>query len=458
MGLLSQRLSRGYEIMDQPERILLKNGLIMANPQDCVVSPHFNTLLEFCEIVSVNFKEEPDAGEVIVIDCSGCLIAPGLVNGHIHGAMSLFRGIADDLPLEKWLNDYIFPAEAAFVNPEFVELGSTLACAEMALNGITTFADGYFFMERSADAAVNVGLRSVIAQGILDYPTPDCQQGLWTRRVEEFLASIQRNTMAQPALFCHSPYLCGPETFARAKEICASNGIRLFSHVAETRLEVQVINERYGKTPVQYLKDLGVLGPDFVGIHCIHLNDEDIRILGDTGARVIHCPESNMKLASGAADVVKMRAEGILMGLGTDGPASNNNLDLLEEMRSASLSAKLSTLNPESLRAQELLNMGTLEGAKVLGLDGLIGAISPGKAADIIVIDMDKPHLTPMYDPVSHLVFAANGSDVRDVIVNGALIVHNRKLLTIDLPDLLDRCRNMAAGIAEKVELQSFGV
>ncbi len=444
--------------MRRQERIVLKNGLIMADPEKRHVSPHFNTLVEKGEIIGVNFKDAPGPGDAKIIDCSGCLILPGLVNGHIHAAMSLFRGIADDLPLEEWLNDYIFPAEAAFVNPEFVELGSTLACAEMALNGITTFADGYFFMERSAEAAKSVGLRSIIAQGILDCQTPDCKAGEWTKRIDEFLSFIQKDKMVEPALFCHSPYLCGPDTYVKAKETARAHGLKLFSHVAETGFEVQVINERYGKTPVEHLRDLGVLDPDFVCVHCIHLSDEDIRILGDTGACVAHCPESNMKLASGAADVVKIRSNGIFMGLGTDGPASNNNLDLLEEMRSASLSAKLSTLKPESLSAKELLSMGTLEGAKVLGLDRVIGSIVPGKAADIIVIDMNKPHLTPMYDPVSHLVFASNGSDVRDVIVNGSIIVRERILLTIDLTDLLDRCRNTAAGIAEKVGLKSFGV
>jgi 5-methylthioadenosine/S-adenosylhomocysteine deaminase len=370
--------------------------------------------------------------------------------------MSLLRGLADDLPLERWLNDYIFPTESRFVNPDFVNLGTRLACVEMALNGITTFADGYFYMEQSAQAAQDVGLRAVIAQGILDPPTPDAEKGLWQRRVEEFLENCINTDTIQPALFCHSPYLCGPDTYKSAWNIAGSNGLKLFSHVAETAFEVDQVRMTHSMTPVYHLNELGVLGPDFVAVHCIHLSDEEIRILAQTGTPVIHCPESNMKLASGAAKVDEMLAAGVTLGIGTDGPASNNNLDLLQEMRTGSLANKLITSRPESLGAKDLIRMGTIDGARALGLDNVTGSLERGKAADVIVIDMDKPHLTPMYDPVSHLVYSASGGDVRDVIVNGRVVVFDKSIITVDLKQLITAAQDRAGQIASGIGMGSM--
>ncbi|MBD3398337.1 amidohydrolase family protein, partial [Candidatus Micrarchaeota archaeon] len=247
-------------------KIVLKQGLILSDPRTCVVEPHRVTLIEDGRLKAVNIGENPTLEGLFEIDCSGCLIMPGLINGHTHGAMSLLRGLADDLPLERWLNDYIFPTESRFVNPDFVNLGTRLACVEMALNGITTFADGYFFMEQSAQAAQDVGLRAVIAQGILDPPTPDAEKGLWQRRVEEFLENCINTDTIQPALFCHSPYLCGPDTYKSAWNIAGSNGLKLFSHVAETVFEVDQVRIAHNMTPVYHLNELGVLGPDFISV------------------------------------------------------------------------------------------------------------------------------------------------------------------------------------------------
>jgi 5-methylthioadenosine/S-adenosylhomocysteine deaminase len=372
--------------------------------------------------------------------------------------MSLLRGMADDLPLERWLNDYIFPSEWKYVAPDFVYLGTMVSAAEMALGGTTTFADGYFFMEHAAKAAINVGLRAVIAQGILDVPAPDAPvPGSWKHRAESFLSSCPRDSLVTPALFCHSPYLCGPETLQESAELAAGNCTLLFSHVCETGREVEAMSLRYGRTPVEHLKNLGVLGSNFVAIHAVHLSDGEKETLAQTGTKVVHCPESNMKLASGPCPAWDLQRRGVIVGIGTDGPASNNNLDLFEEMRSASLMAKLITGDPEALGARSVLRMATKDGARALGMEQEIGSLEPGKLADVIVIDLDRFHLTPLYDEVSHLVYSARGSDVRDVIVNGRIIVREGRIITVDGRELKARARDKALKIGQDLARSTRG-
>lgn len=421
-------------------KIVLSGGLILADPAHPEVVPHRITIISGERLTAVNVPEEFHPSEAWVIDCAGCLIMPGLINAHVHGAMSLLRGLADDLPLDRWLNDYIFPAEGKYAGPEFVRLGSKLSAAEMALNGITTYADGYFHMEHAAAAAVEVGLRAVVAQGVLDVPTPDVPSpNRLEARVEEFLAAFPTHPRVSPALFCHSPYLCGPDTFRRVHAICRERGMLLFSHVAETARENEEIRAQHGVGPVEHLKNLGVLGSGFVAVHAVHVTKDDMDILAESGTGVVHCPESNMKLASGAAPVAELLARGVPVAIGTDGPASNNNLDLFEEMRSASLMAKLISRDPEALDAHTVIRMATTDAARVLGMDAKIGSLVPGKLADVIVVDLRKPHLVPVYDPVSHLVYAARGSDVRDVIVNGAVVVDRGCLTTVNVQEIMGR-------------------
>jgi 5-methylthioadenosine/S-adenosylhomocysteine deaminase len=437
---------------------ILINGLILANSDSPKVAPHGKTVIEGARLAAVNLPLEDDQESAAVIDCSNCLIMPGLVNAHTHAAMSLLRGIADDLPLNKWLNDYIFPTEVKYANPEFVYLGTCLSAVEMALAGTTTFADAYFHMEKSAAASIDVGMRAVIAQGILDVPSPDAPEtGSWKDRVETFLGGCPKDSLITPALFCHSPYLCGPDTFRTAHKIADDNDLLLFSHVAETAGEIDDIKRRYSAKPVEHLNRLGVLGPDFVAVHAVHLSDAEKDILADTGTRVVHCPECNMKLASGAASVWDLMKKGITVAIGTDGAASNNNMDLFEEMRSASLLAKLVTGDPESLHAAAALKMATIDGAKALGLDDQIGTLTKGKLADLIVIDLNRPHLTPLYDPISHLVYSARGSDVRHVFVNGRQIVKDGRMTTIDETQLKLRVAAMAKRIGKDLGLTDYG-
>jgi len=437
----------------EPE-ITLINGLILTHPGLRDAVPHGKTSISGGRLLEVNATLELASFSGQVIDCSNCLIMPGLINCHTHAAMSLMRGIADDLPLERWLKDYIFPSESKHADRDFVHLGTMLSCLEMVLGGVTTFADGYFFMEKAAQATIEVGLRSVVAQGILDFPAPDAPSvGSWKERAEEFLSTCPRDALVSPALFCHSPYLCGPDTFREASRMARDHGVLLFSHVCETRREVQDIRARYSRTPVEHLQNLGVLGPSFVAVHLIHVSDEEMDLIARSGTKVVHCPESNMKLASGASPVQELIKKGVTVGIGTDGPASNNNLDLFEEMRSASLMAKLVRNDPESLNARTVLRMACSEAATVLGMEDRIGSLEPGKCADVIVIDLDRPHLTPIYDVVSHLVYAARASDVRDVLVNGRLVVLRGRVTTVDEEHIKAACRVIGDEIAGDVGL-----
>jgi 5-methylthioadenosine/S-adenosylhomocysteine deaminase len=429
-----------------PPQITFVNGFILSDPNDPVAVPHGATGVSGNRLVAVNVPLDGKP-PIDAIDCTGCLIMPGLVNAHTHAAMSLLRGLADDLPLDLWLHNHIFPAEAQHANPEFVRVGTELSALEMVLGGITTFADGYFHMEEAARASIRVGVRTVVAQGILDVPTPDAAADQWPARVERFLDRCPQHELVTPALFCHSPYLCGPETIRKARAIARTRGIPLFSHVAETRWELDEMTAKYRRLPVEHLAHLGVLGEGFVVVHAVHVSERERELLATTGTPVVHCPEANMKLASGACPVSDLLDKGVVVGIGTDGPASNNNLDLFEEMRSASFMAKLITEDPVALPATTLVRMATIDGARALGLDQEIGSLVPGKLADLIVVDFAKPHLTPVYDHCSHLVFSARASDVRDVMVNGRIVVRDRRCLTIDRQELMANARSLSSRI-----------
>jgi 5-methylthioadenosine/S-adenosylhomocysteine deaminase len=431
--------------------VALIHGRILPDPEVGEVFEHSVTLVREDTLIAVNDEHVDIPPQAEVIDCEGKLIMPGLINAHCHAAMSLLRGIADDLSLDVWLHDHIFPAEARFSNPRFVSVGAKLAFAECALGGVTSVADGYYHQEVTAQAAQEVGLRAVIAQGILDVPTPDCAlPGDWPRRTQEFLERFPHHPLTTPALFCHSAYLCGPETLVKATRIAQDKGLLMFCHVAESQWEVHEIVKRYGRRPIAHLAALGILQQGFVAVHCVHPSDQEIDELACTGACVVHCPESNMKLASGAAEIPRLLSRGIVVGLGTDGPASNNNLDMIEEMRTASLLAKLVSGDPRALDAHTALCMATVNGARILGLSDLVGTLVPGKRADIAVVRMRSPHLAPVYDLVSHLVYAARGSDVSDVLVNGRVVVRNGRLRTVNVNDLLAEAGELAEHLGRR--------
>jgi 5-methylthioadenosine/S-adenosylhomocysteine deaminase len=387
-----------------------------------------------------------------VIDASGCIVMPGLVNTHTHLPMVCFRGMADDLPLMEWLTKHIFPAEDRFVNKKMVYDGAMLAMAEMILSGTTTFCDGYFFEDTIAEAVLAAGMRAVVAQGFADFATPD------NPRFEKMMAVADRFVrrwkphapMITPAFFCHSPYTCSPATLVNVKKAAHEVDILYLIHLLENKNEIDTILNLYGKRPVQHLHDLGILDDQTIAVHCNWLTVEDMKIFADLGVRVSHNPESSMKLAAGVAPIPAMLKLGITVGLGTDGCASNNDMDMFREMDTAAKIHKVKSLNPTVMNAQEVLQMATIGGAKLLGLDNRIGSIEVGKEADIILVDMNQPHLTPLYNCYSQLVYAARGADVKTSIINGKIVMKDRQLRIMDLNAVMENVRNIADDIIAK--------
>lgn len=374
-----------------------------------------------------------------VIDARDCLVMPGLINMHCHAAMSLFRGLADDLPLMSWLNEYIFPAESKYVNEEMVYWSSKLAAAEMIMSGTTMVADGYFFEEEAARAFQDAGIRASAAQGIIDFPAPgvpDPANNILT--AESFLKQWQHNDLITPALFCHSPYTCSPTTIQKAKNLANEWGCKLYMHVAESREEVAQLKEAHGKTPVRHLYDLGSLDSNTICVHCVWLDSEEISMLKDSGTAVVTCPESNMKLAAGTAPVMELLSSNIPLGLGTDGCASNNNLDLFQEMNSLAKLHKLINNDPTAVSAKTALNIATQGAAKTLGLPSITGQLKINTVADIIVIDLKKPHLTPFYN-ADLLVYSAAGADVKTSIINGKVVMEDRLIHSFDISQVMEK-------------------
>ncbi len=440
------------------KKTILKNGLILTKPGSSAVEVNRYTVLEDDIIGAINSAEEPEDCLAEVIDCSGSIILPGFVNCHNHTPMSLLRGLSDDLPLDKWLSDYIFPIESRFVNPEFVGIGARLSMMEMLLSGTTTVADAYFFMESVAEAANDLGIRAIVAQGIVDFPTPDTNDKVhWKERIGRFLDTFQSGPLTQPALFCHSPYLCGEKTFIEAHEIAGAKNMLLFSHVSETRSEVQDSIEKFGSTPFERLATMGALGPNFVAVHAVHVTDEDRQIIRDNGVGIIHCPRSNLKLSSGLAHVKKFRDLDIRVGIGTDGPASNNNLDMIEELRSAALISKIVGCQEDAMSAEDVLAAGTYGGASALGLEHVIGSLEAGKYADVIIVNLNSPHLAPAYNPHSMLVYSSRGSDVRDVFVHGRHVVRDREITTIDGEGLMRETEEIARSVSKSSGVPFWG-
>jgi 5-methylthioadenosine/S-adenosylhomocysteine deaminase len=392
--------------------------------------------------------ELPAAREVL--DAGGNLVMPGLVNTHCHAPMVWFRGLADDLPLQEWLTQKIFPVEGGWLNEDRIYWGTLLAAAEMIRGGTTTVADSYFFESEVRRALAQAGLRTVVAQGVLDFPfpgVPDPKDNL--SNAARFLDSgADFPGLITSSVFCHTPYTCGPETLQGAKALTRQAGVPFFTHVAETRREVEELRAQTGLGPAAYLDSLGILDELTVVVHGVWLRPEDLEILAARGVKVSHCPESNLKLASGVAPVQALLDRGMTVGLGTDGAASNNNLDLWGEMSLAARLHKVWQGDPTLLPAQQVVALATREGAKVLALGDRVGTLAPGKQADLIVVDVNQVHLTPLYDPFSHLVYAARPTDVQHVMVAGRWLLKDRRLLTLNWQEIAAQARNYARDLA----------
>jgi len=432
--------------------ILIHNGTILTMDEKNTVIPNGSLAISGDTIRFIGRKGEASMDARKTLDAEGGIILPGLINSHTHAAMTLFRGLADDLPLMDWLNEYIFPVEKK-MNAEFVRVGTLLACAEMILSGTTTFCDMYLFEHEVARAAREAGMRCLVGEVLYDFPSPNYgppEDGL--RYTESLIREWRDDPLVSIAVEPHSLYTCSPELLAASNALALDYHVPLIIHVAETLSEIAEVKKRYGKGPIEHLHSLGILGPHMIADHCVHLDERDIERIAEHKTKAVDNPESNMKLASGISPVPEMLAAGVIVGLGTDGCASNNNLDLFGEMDTAAKSHKIKNLDPTVMNAVTVVRMATIEGAKVLGIDTVTGSLEVGKKADIIVLDMDKPHLTPMYNPFSHLVYAVRGHDVRHTIINGSIVMENRSLLTLDINEVIAMAKEMAIKVWDWVE------
>jgi 5-methylthioadenosine/S-adenosylhomocysteine deaminase len=384
------------------------------------------------------------------IDARGGLIMPGLVNAHTHAAMTCYRGLADDLPLMEWLTQFVFPAEAKSDGDQ-VYWSTLLACAEMIRSGTTTFCDMYLFEDRVAEAAKEARIRAVVGEVLYDFPSPHygpIERGL--EFTESLIKHWQKDPLITIAVEPHALYTCSPDLLKKCKSLADRYGVPLKTHLSENQDEVEEIIKKYGQRPVNHLENIGLLSSPLIACHCVWLSEAEMDLLARREVRVVHNPESNMKLASGVAPVPDLLARGVTVGLGTDGCASNNNLDLFQEMDSAAKLHKVHRLDPTVMPSQTVLEMATLGGARVLGMEKEIGSLEAGKKADVIVLELNRPHLQPVYNLVSHLVYSATGADVRDVIIDGKLVMENRKLLILDEEEILAKAGEWGRRISEK--------
>ncbi len=434
--------------------LVVANGIVITVDGNRRVIPHGSVAIDGRDIVAVGTAEGIAArfrGRETV-DAAGAVIMPGLINTHTHAPMVLYRGLADDLALMDWLQKYIFPAEAKTVTPEFVRAGARLAVLEMIRSGTTTYADMYYFEEEIAKVTREAGLRGVLGQTIIQFPVADAKtpaEGL--ARAEKFIQQFAGDDLIVPAVAPHSMYTLDTATLKAVRALADRTHAPVLIHLSETADENRTSLAKHKSTPARYLESIGFWGPRTLAAHGVWLSAPDMALLARRHVAVSHNPESNMKLASGSAKVVAMRRAGVVVGLGTDGAASNNDLDMFEAMRQAAFLAKLQTSDPRAIPAHAALEMATIDGARALGLDHHVGSLEAGKRADLIVVSMTSARQTPMYDPLSHLVYATHGDDVTTTIVNGRVLMRERKVVTLDEAAVLAEARVLAEKVRAAV-------
>jgi 5-methylthioadenosine/S-adenosylhomocysteine deaminase len=433
--------SARWVITEDAQHRVIENGAI------AIVGDH---------IVAVGTRAEIDARFTAKqrLDRPDAILAPGLINTHTHAAMSLFRGIADDLKLQEWLEKFIFPAEAKNVNAEFVRWGTRLGCLEMLLGGTTTFTDMYYFEDVVAEAAKEAGMRGVLGETIIGFPVADAKTSADALKFTEgFLKRFRHDPLVVPAVAPHALYTNSDETLKASRALANQYDAPLVIHLSETRKENDDAMAQRHMSPTKVLDSLGVLTGRTVAAHCVWVDDADIGVLKARGTGVGHCPSSNMKLASGVAPVVKMLAAGVNVGLGPDGPAgSNNDFNLFEEMDLAAKLQKVTTNDPQALPASQALEMATIRGARALGMDKEIGSLESGKRADAILVRIDRPNAVPLYDAVSQMVYALKADDVRDVMVNGKLVVRDGRILTLNQAAILAKAAEYRLKVSQSLK------
>ena len=380
----------------------------------------------------------------------GCVIFPGLINTHTHAAMVYFRGMSDDLPLKEWLENHIWPAESRWLSPEFIADSVELACLEMLKAGITTYNDMYFYEDAAGEVTKNIGMRAVLGVGILDFPTKTAQtQDEYFANAEKFIRDWKHEELITPCIAPHALYTCGPDSLKRARKVADKFDVPIHVHLSETKTEVEEIQRQFSMPPVEYLESIGFLDERVLAAHCVWLADGEIEKLAEKQVGVSHCVESNLKLASGIAPVVKMLKTGVKVTFGTDSAASNNDLNILSEMSTAAKLHKAIAHDPTVLDAKSVLLMATRWGAEVLGLGNTTGSLEKGKAADLVIADTHGPHMTPLYDIYSHIVYTMRPSDIRSVMVHGKFVVNDGELKTADESDILYKARKWSEKIRD---------
>ena len=440
IGLFSSQLAAAKEKVD----LLVTGGTVVTMDTQRRVIEDGVIAIRGEAIVAVGPRAELetryDAAQTI--DARGSLVMPGLINGHSHAAMSLFRGLADDLSLDDWLQKYIFPAEARNTTEDFVVWGTRLGLLEMLRGGITTYADMYYFEDAVARVTKEAGMRGVLGETIIDFPAPDNKTAAAAfAYTQDYIDHWKGDSLIIAAVAPHSIYTCSQRTLQDSAALARHNGAPILIHIAEAPFELQQSREKHGLSPVAYLERIGLLGPDVVGAHCVWVDAADIASLARFGVGCVYNPSSNMKTASGVMPVVDMLAAGEAVGLSTDGAASNNNLDMFEEMDLAAKLQKISRRDPRALPAEQVVEMATIGGARALHLERQIGSLEAGKKADLILVSTTAPHATPMYNVYSHLVYAMKASDVKTVVIGGKIVMQDRGMLTLDETAILAKAQ-----------------
>ena len=429
--------------------ILIKNALIL-NPNN--FENKKQSLLIKDDLIAEISDEIDESNVGKIIDAEGKILLPGLINTHTHLSMTLFRGLADDLSLDSWLNDHIWPMEAN-LNGEYCYIGALLGAIELIKSGTTTFSDMYFYMEDVARAVDDAGIRAVLSYGMIDFSDAERREA----EIKENMALYNAcNGMADGRIKVflgpHSPYTASEELLVKVRELADEYNIGIHIHVSETQKEINDSLDEKGLRPFEYLEKIGFLGPDVVAAHCVWLSDEEIDIIKKHDVKVSHNPCSNMKLASGVSPVSKLIEKGVCVSIGTDGASSNNNLDLIEELKTASLLQKVSTLDPKVLNSDESIEMATIKGAEALGLSDEIGSIEVGKKADIILIDTNAANMTPDSSSLSsNVIYSANGSNVDTTICNGKILMENKKLTALDEDEIYAKARQAIKELKEAI-------
>ncbi len=435
--------------------LIIKNGIILTIDKKNTIIKNGAIAIDKDKIVDIDSTEKiiKKYQSREIINANNKIVMPGLINAHTHLPMTLFRGLADDLKLSEWLQNYIFPTEKRFIKPELVESGTKLAVIEMIHGGTTCFNDMYYFQDVTASVASKMGIRGIVSEGLIDFKAPNSPSPEFGMEyTEKMIEKYKDNPLIDVGVGAHSTYTCSPEMLQTVKKFADKHNINYHIHLSESVWELETIAKKYGTTPVQHLENLGILDENVIAAHCVWLDETDIKTMAKRKVGVAHNPTCNMKISSGAAPIPEFWEAGINVGLATDGTASNNNLNMIQEMRVMALLHKLNYLNPTVSNAEQVVRAATIDGAKVIHKDKEIGSLEIGKKADIILIETNLPNVVPFYNVYSAIVYSLLGNEVSDAVINGKIIMSDNKILHINENEIMNEVRQIAEKIKQNLE------